>query len=169
MAGASRIYLDHNASTPLRAEVAEAMARVLRDVPGNPSSVHAEGAAARREVERARERVASLLGVAPDEILFTAGATEANNTALLGVLRERPQPGHVVTTAVEHPSVEAPLARLEAEGWKLSRVPVSPDGRVDPEAVVAALQPDTALVSVMWANNETGAGGLPLWGASLPR
>ncbi len=152
-----RIYLDHNATTPVREEVAEAMARVLRDVHGNPSSVHAEGAAARREVERARERVASLLGVSPDEILFTAGATEANNSALLGLLRARAVPGHVVTTAIEHPSVEAPLAVLEAAGWKLSRVPVGADGRVDPDEVCAALRPDTALVSVMWANNETGA------------
>jgi cysteine desulfurase len=151
-----RIYLDHNATTPLRDEVAEAMWRVLRDVHGNPSSAHAEGAAARAEVERARERVADLLGVEPGEILLTGGATEANNTALLGLLDGRPGPGHVVTSAVEHPSVEAPLALLEARGWRVTRVPVGPDGRLAAEAVAGALEPDTALISVIWANNETG-------------
>jgi cysteine desulfurase len=143
-------------AAPLRDEVVEAMRRVLRDVYGNPSSAHAEGAAARAEVERARERVASLLDAEPDEILLTGGATEANNTVILGVLRARPEPGHVVTSAIEHPSLEAPLAVLEAEGWRVTRVPVGPDGRVDPDAVVAALRPDTALVSVILANNETG-------------
>ncbi len=151
-----RIYLDHNATTPLRPEVVEAMTRVLRDVPGNPSSVHAEGAAARAEVERARERVASLLGVRPDDILLTGGATESNNTALLGLLRARPAPAHVVSTRIEHPSVEAPLEVLEAEGWRVTRLPVGRDGRVEAEAVAAALEPDTALVSVILANNETG-------------
>jgi cysteine desulfurase len=152
-----RIYLDHNATTPVRAEVADAMERVLREVHGNPSSVHAEGAAARAEVDRARERVASLLGVAAGEVLFTAGATEANNTALLGVLRSRAdRRRHVVTTTVEHPSVEAPLEVLEREGWGVTRVAVDAEGRVDADAVAAAMGDDTAMVSVIWANNETG-------------
>ena len=152
-----RIYLDHNATTPVREEVVEAMARAQREAWGNPSSPHAEGAAARAELERARERVASLLGAAPREVLFTASATEANNTALLGVLRARGgAPGHVVTSTIEHPSVEAPLVALEAEGWRVTRVGVDADGRVDPGAVADALAPDTALVSLIWANNETG-------------
>ncbi len=152
-----RIYLDHNATTPVREEVAEAMARVLRETWGNASSPHAEGAAARAELERARERVASLLGAAPREVIFTGSATEANNTALLGVLRARGgAPGHVVTSTIEHPSVEAPLVALEAEGWRVTRVGVDADGRVDPGAVADALAPDTALVSLIWANNETG-------------
>jgi cysteine desulfurase len=152
-----RIYLDHNATTPVRAEVVETMTRALRDGWGNPSSPHAEGAAARAEVERARERVASLLGAEPGDVLFTGGATEANNTALLGVLAARGgEPGHVVSTAIEHPSVEAALAHLEAEGWSVTRVGVDADGRVDAGEVLAALRPDTALVSVIWANNETG-------------
>ena len=152
-----RVYLDHNATTPVREEVAAAMARVLRERFGNPSSVHAEGAAARAEVEAARERVAQLLGCAPREVVFTSGATEANHTALFGVLAARGgAPGHVVASSVEHPSVEAPLAALETHGWRVTRLPVDADGRLEPEAVEAALRPDTALVSLIWANNETG-------------
>jgi cysteine desulfurase len=152
-----RIYLDHNATTPVRPEVADAMDGVLRETYGNPSSVHAEGAAAKVEIDRARERVASLLGVAAGEILFTGGATEANNTALLGVLRSRADRGRrVVTTSVEHPSVEAPLAVLEREGWHVTRVPVDEDGCVDPDEFGDAIADDTAMVTAIWANNETG-------------
>jgi len=152
-----RIYLDHNATTPVRPEVADVMHVVQREVYGNPSSVHAEGSAARSEVDAARRRVASLLGVAPEEVLFTGGATEANNTALLGLLRARPESGrHIVTTNVEHPSVEAPLAVLERAGWRVTRVPVDTLGRVAADDVIEAITPETALVSVIWANNETG-------------
>ena len=152
-----RIYLDHNATTPVRPEVADAMDGVQRETYGNPSSVHAEGAAAKAEIDRARERVASLLGVTAGEILFTGGATEANNTALLGVLRSRADRGRrVVTTSVEHPSVEAPLAVLEREGWHVTRVPVDEDGCVDPDEFGDAIADDTAMVTAIWANNETG-------------
>jgi cysteine desulfurase len=152
-----RIYLDHNATTPVRPEVADAMDAAQREVYGNPSSVHAEGAAARAEIVRARERVASLLGVVAGEVVFTGSATEANNTALLGVLRVRAGGRcHVVATSVEHPSVEAPLAVLEREGWRVTRVAVDAEGRVDADAIAAAITPDTALVTVIWANNETG-------------
>jgi cysteine desulfurase len=152
-----RVYLDHNATTPVRDEVAAAVGRVLRERWGNPSSVHAEGAAARAEVEAARERVAALLSCAPREVVFTSGATEANNTALFGVLAAREgAPGHVVSSSVEHPSVEAPLAALEARGWRVTRLPVDADGLIEPAAVEAALSADTALVSLIWANNETG-------------
>src|SRR4030095_14959017 len=99
-----RIYLDHNATTPVRDEVAAAMLRVLRDVPGNPSSVHAEGAAARAELDLARERTAELLEVAPTEIVFTAGATEANNTALAAVAARPDRRRHVGATAGGHPA-----------------------------------------------------------------
>jgi cysteine desulfurase len=152
-----RIYLDHNATTPVRREVAEAMAAALREGFGNPSSVHAEGAAARAAVERARESLAALVGCAPREVLFTAGATEANNTALgpwLGSLAGERR--HVVSSNVEHPSVEEPLAALERSGWRVTRVPVAADGLLDPDAVAAAIGPDTALVTLLWANNETG-------------
>jgi cysteine desulfurase len=150
-----RIYLDHNATTPLREEVAEAMARALRDRFGNPSSLHAEGAAARAALERARESVAALLGAEPDEVVFTSGASEANNAALAGALVGR-APGHLVASAIEHPSVEAPLAALEAAGWRVTRVAPGAGGRVEAGALEQALRPDTGLVSLIWANNETG-------------
>jgi len=153
-----RIYLDHNATTPLREEVLAAMTRALRDAFGNPSSVHADGARARREIERARERVAGLVGVRSGEIVFTSGATEANNLALQGIARAgRAHGRHLVASAIEHPSIEEPLEALRAEGWRVTRVPAGADGRVDPDAVDAALAPDTTLVSVQWANHETGA------------
>lgn len=149
-----RVYLDHNATTPLAGPVLEAVARALRDVFGNPSSPHAEGARARAALESARERVAALLGAEPDEVVFTAGATEANCTALFGLLA-RP-PGHVVSSAAEHASVLAPLAALEAAGWRVTRVPVDAEGRLDPAEVEAALAPGADLLSLLWANNETG-------------
>ncbi len=152
-----RIYLDHNATTPVRPEVAEAMERVLREVYGNPSSVHAEGARARRELWEARERCAALVGVHPEEVIFTAGATEANNLALFGTagLRDR-QGRHLVSTRTEHPSVEAPLARLEQLGFRVTRLAVDRRGLLDPAELEAVLGPETALVSILWANNETG-------------
>lgn len=152
-----RIYLDHNATTPVRDEVAEAVLRVLRDVLGNPSSAHAEGAAARAEVESARERVAALVAARPSEVVFTGGASESNNLAILGIARAANGSGrHLVTSAAEHPSVEEPLAALEIEGFRVTRVPVDADGLLDPDAVAAALTPETSLVSILWANNETG-------------
>jgi cysteine desulfurase len=152
-----RIYLDHNATTPVREEVADAMQPALRGCFGNPSSVHAEGAAARAEVERARERLAGLLGCEAREVLFTAGATEANNTALGPLLRAwAGDKRHVVSSNAEHPSVEEPLTALEREGWRVTRLPVDLDGLLDPEQLAGALAPDTGLVTLLWANNETG-------------
>lgn len=149
-----RIYLDHNATTPVREEVVDAMADILRSGFGNPSSVYQEGAAARARLEQARAQVASLLGAETSEIRFTSGATEANNTLLLGLL----EPGdHVVTTSVEHPSVLAPLEILESRGVAVTRVPPDADGCVAADAVLDAIGPATKLVSVIWANNETGA------------
>ncbi|MGE4650930.1 MAG: cysteine desulfurase family protein [Myxococcota bacterium] len=147
-----RIYLDHNATTPLHDEVVETMLRVLHDDYGNPSSVHAEGARARELVERAREQVASLLRAAPEEVVFTASATEANNTRLRAL-----RPGqHVVTTEIEHPSVEAPLSGLESLGVDVTRVQADSEGCVAAAAVADACRADTALIAVIWANNETG-------------
>jgi cysteine desulfurase len=148
-----RIYLDHNATTPVRDEVADAVLRALRERAGNPSSAHAEGAAARAEIERARERVAELVGASAADVVFTSGATESNNLVLHGVARRG---AHVVTSAAEHPSVEEPLAALEAGGLRVTRVPVDADGLLDPDAVAAAVAPDTVLVSILLANNETG-------------
>ncbi|MFP8879347.1 MAG: cysteine desulfurase family protein [Myxococcota bacterium] len=152
-----RVYLDHNATTPLRDEVIEAMTRVLRETFGNPSSVHEEGQAARREVDRAREAVAALLRVASGDVLFTGGATESNNTVLFGVLPALAgDKRHIVSSACEHPSVDVPLEILMRRGWRVTRVPVDSDGLLDPAEVAAAIEPDTALVTVIWANNETG-------------
>lgn len=151
-----RVYLDHNATTPTRPEVVDAMARSLRDGWGNPSSVHAEGAHAREAVEHARAQVAALLACTPADLVFTGGATEANNTALLGVLADEP-PGHVVSSRVEHPSVEASLVELERAGWSVSRVAVDDEGVARAEAVLDAIRDETRLVSLIWANNETGA------------
>lgn len=151
-----RIYLDHNATTPVRDEVIDAMLRVLRGGFGNPSSVHEEGSLARRAVELARERVAALLAARPDEIVFTASATEANNAALHGLLAAPQAPRRVVATAVEHPSVEEPLAALEAAGLQVTRLPVDAEGRVDPSRAAAALERGAAALAVILANNETG-------------
>jgi len=152
-----RVYLDHNATSPLREEVVEAMLRVLREVHGNPSSVHEEGRTARSTLERARESAASLVGVEAQAVLFTAGATEANNTLLLGLARARPGANrHIVSSSVEHPSVEAPLEILEREGWQVTRVGVDAEGLLDEAQYEAALADGAALVSILWANNETG-------------
>lgn len=152
------IYLDGASTTPLLPEVRRAMAPGLEGAFGNPSSPHAAGREARRIVEDARETVAAALGADPGGLVFTSGATESNHLAIEGAaeaLRERGD--HVVTSAIEHPSVLAACARLEARGLRVTRVPVGGSGRVDPEAVARAVTPRTILVSVMWVNNETGA------------
>jgi cysteine desulfurase len=152
---ARRIYLDHNATTPLREEVVEACTRAFASF-GNPSSLHAEGQAARAELERARARVASLLGSQPAEIVFTSGASESNNLALQGVLGAGPAHRQLVTTRTEHPSVLEPAESLERGGVKVTRLPVDHAGRLDPSAVDEAVESPATLVSVLWANNETG-------------
>ncbi len=151
------IYLDYNATTPVAPEVLDAMLPFLRDQFGNPSSTHLLGRRAAQAVAEARERVAVLIGAQPQEIVFTGCATESNNLALLGVARAMP-PGkrHLVVSAVEHPAVLAPARYLVEQGWDLSIVAVDSAGRVSPQAVAAALRDDTALVSVMHANNEVG-------------
>lgn len=153
-----RIYLDHNATTPVRDEVVEVMLGALRDAWGNPSSTHAEGAAARRLVDRARDEVAALLGVSPDEVFFTGGATESNNAVLQGVLRAAGPAGRALVSTAEHPSVLEPCERLEQElGTAVTRLPVDGDGRLDRDALAEALaRGDATLVSLIWANNETG-------------
>ncbi|QBS38001.1 cysteine desulfurase [Thermaerobacter sp. FW80] len=154
---AGRVYLDHAATTPLRPEVRQRMVEVLGEAWGNPSSLHAEGRAARAVVDQARIQVAELLGCRPREVVFTSGGTEADNLALKGVaLAHRDRGRHIVTTAVEHPAVLEACAALERQGFEVTRVPVDGDGRVDPERVLAALRPDTILVSVMLVNNEVG-------------
>jgi len=151
------IYLDYNATTPVAPEVADAIEPYLREHFGNPSSSHVYGRRAHEAVTRSRAAVALLIGALPDEIVFTGCATEANNLALLGVARALRERGrHIITSAVEHPSVAAPVAHLEAEGWEVTVLPVDVSGRVDPADLAAALCDDTVLVSVMHANNEVG-------------
>ncbi len=151
------VYLDYNATTPLAPEVLEAMLPYLAEHYGNPSSSHPYGGKAAQAVRAARASVARLIGAAAEEIVFTGSATEANNLALLGVARALiGEKRHIVVSAVEHPAVIEPALHLQSEGWELSVIPVDAYGRVDPARVADALRPDTALVSIMHANNEVG-------------
>jgi cysteine desulfurase len=151
------IYLDHNATTPPAPEVVEAMTRCLTRTWGNPSSLHACGQQARAARESARRALGALIHATPANILFTSGATEATSQLLLGPLfRPGQQPRHLVTSAIEHPCVLEPARILETLGWRVTRVGVDREGRVDPQDVAAAIGPDTALVSVMLVNNDTG-------------
>lgn len=150
------VYLDNAASTPLDERVLEAMLPLMRSGPGNPSSLHAFGVAATEAVEEAREAVAALIGATPHEIHFTSGGTESDSLALFGLARAQKDKCHVVVSTVEHAAVREAARRLEADGYEVSRVPVDEYGLVDPEEFAAALRPDTALATVMWANNEVG-------------
>jgi len=153
------IYLDAQATTPVDPRVLEVMMPYFTEKFGNAASrTHAYGWAASAAVDKAREGVARAVGAVPEDIVFTSGATESNNLALSGVMEEAAARGrdHVVTTAIEHPSVLDVCARLERVGLRVTRVPVEPDGIVDPERVAKALEERTALVSVMLANNEIG-------------
>ncbi len=154
----SPIYLDHNATTPIAPEVLDAMQPYLTESFGNPSSDHPLGREARRAVDVARDQVATLIGASPDEIVFTSGGTESNHLAIRGAAapasaRRR----RVVTTIVEHPATAGACALLEAQGWSVTRLPVSRDGIVDAIAAAEAIGDDVALVTVMLAQNETGA------------
>ncbi|MEM7307142.1 MAG: cysteine desulfurase family protein [Planctomycetota bacterium] len=151
------IYLDHNATTPLRPEVRELLGELAEEQLGNPSSLHASGRRARHRIDEARARTAHALGVGEDEILFTSGGTESNNLALAGVLGAAGAPAGLVTTAVEHSAVLAPARALEARGHRLRVVPVDAAGRVDAAEVARAAEDvEAALVSVQAANNEIG-------------
>lgn len=150
------IYLDYNATTPVAPEVTAAIRSWLETDFGNPSSSHVYGQQAHTAVAKARAEVATLIGAQSAEIVFTGNATEANNLALLGVARALPDKRHMIVSAVEHPAVMQPALHLRELGWDLTVVPVDGTGRVDAQAVAQRLRPDTALVSVMLANNEVG-------------
>ena len=150
------IYLDYNATTPVAPEVVEAMLPYLHEHWGNPSSSHAFGRRAHAAVDAARQQVAELIGCAADEIVFTSGGTEANNLALHGVTEAVVERRHVVTSAIEHPSVAAPCAGLERQGWRICRLEVDHDGRVILDQLTANIGAGTALVTIMHSNNETG-------------
>ncbi|TBF36996.1 aminotransferase class V-fold PLP-dependent enzyme [Rhizobium leguminosarum] len=151
------LYLDHNATTPIDPQVIEAMEPYIRDFFGNPSSVeHQHGHDAGRAIEAAREAVAKSVGARDGEIVFTGSATEANNIAILGVARANPEKRHLVTSVIEHPSVLEPMRALEREGYRVSYIGVDETGQVNIDELAASLTPETALVSIMAANNEVG-------------
>ncbi|MBI2383251.1 MAG: aminotransferase class V-fold PLP-dependent enzyme [Gammaproteobacteria bacterium] len=151
------IYLDYAASTPLDPRVLDAMLPFLREQHANPASDHAPGRQARAAVERARAQVAALVGAEPAEIVWTSGATESDNLAIKGALEFYKSRGrHVVTARTEHKAVLDACRHLETQGARVTYLKPQPDGRVAPEQVLAALEPDTVLVSLMWVNNETG-------------
>jgi cysteine desulfurase len=153
-----RIYLDNAATTPMDGRVFDAMQPYLRQSWGNPSSLHREGREARQAVDRARAQVAELLGAAPSEITFTSSGTEADALAIHGSLVAAGlRDSHVITSAIEHPAVLACCRRLEQEGATLTLLPVDGEGIVDPNSLRHALRPNTRLVSIMAANNVTGA------------
>jgi cysteine desulfurase len=148
-----RVYLDNNATTPLLPEVLEAMQPYFLGQFGNASSIHQQGQQARSAVERARENVAELIGAREAEIVFTSGGTEGDNLALFGLCK----PGdHLITSTIEHHAVLNSAQRLEKIGCEVTYLPVDAQGLVDPEAVKRALRPNTKLISIMLANNETG-------------
>ncbi len=150
-----RVYLDHNATTPLDPRVRELMLEVMAGC-GNPSSTHAFGRQARERVEAARDQVAGLVGARPAELVWTASGTEANNAVVFSCGRRARFQGHLVLSAFEHPSVEQAAAAAAAAGMEVTRVAPDGEGRVDPERMLAAVRDDTRLVCLMLANNELG-------------
>ena len=152
----TRIYLDYNASTPVAPAVLEAMMPYLTTRFGNPSSSHVFGVECRAAVELAREQVAALLGCEPPELIFTSGATESNNMVIKGYAKAAGKGSHFITSAIEHPAVLEPCRNLEKFRYQVTYLPVDRDGLVSPDVLAKALQDNTALVSVMHANNEVG-------------
>ena len=150
------IYLDHNASTPILPAVLDAMLPYLKDHFGNASSTHVYGTTMLAAVDQARSRVAGLIECAPDEVFFTSGGTEANNLAIRGVAAAISERRQIVTSIIEHPATQGPCALLERHGYAVFRAPVDGTGRVKPDAIRAALNEDTVLVTIMHANSETG-------------
>lgn len=150
------IYFDHNATTPVLPEVFEAMRPYFCDEWGNPSSAYRFGSKLKTLIGAAREQVADLIGALPEEILFTSCATESNNAAILAVLKSNPAKRHIVTSAVEHSSVLNHCQALEKEGYRVTCMPVKPDGLLNIAELEKAVTDQTAVVSLMWANNETG-------------
>lgn len=152
-----RIYLDNNATTPVRPEVLEAMLPFFKEQFGNPSSVHWAGRAVAGAVEKAREQVAKLINASPAEIVFVSCGSEADNFAIKGTVDAlRDKGNHIITTAVEHPAVLEVCRFLEKRGCEVTYLPVDKDGMLDLVALEKAIRPETILISAMWANNETG-------------
>jgi cysteine desulfurase NifS len=152
----SIIYFDNNATTRVAPEVMDAMIPFLRDFWGNPSSVYGFGKQVGKHVEKARQQVAALINAEPKEIVFTSCGTESNNSAIHSALTTQPTKRHVVTTAVEHSANIKFCAALKKQGYDITLLPVEPDGSIDIHLLEKSIRKDTAIVSVMWANNETG-------------
>ncbi len=151
------IYLDNNATTAVAPEVVEAMLPFWTEQYGNPSSIYRFGGDITKHVEHARDQVANMLGAQPEEIIFTAGGTEGDNASIFGVLDAiDPARRHVITTQVEHPAVQTVCRYLKNKGYRLTELHVDKNGALDLEQLQEELTPETALVSIMWANNETG-------------
>ena len=153
------IYMDNNATTRIAPEVIDAMMPFLNDCYGNPSSMHTFGGQVGRAIEEARAKIADLIGADPDEIVFTSCGTESDSTAILSALQTFPEQRHVVTTRVEHPAVKnlcESLTQLTGHKHRITRLMVEADGTLDLASYREALSEDTAIISVMWANNETG-------------
>lgn len=150
------VYVDNNATTRVDAKVLEELLPCYTENYGNPSSMHHKGAESGNALKLARERVAKILNAEAGEILFTSCGTESNNSAIRAALKLHPDKKHIVTTMVEHPAVKSLCESLDKEGYRTTYIPVDSKGRLNMQAFVASLTPDTAIVSVMWANNETG-------------
>jgi len=150
------LYFDHNATTPLADEVRKAMETCMANNFGNASSLHTHGRTSRGIIDGARKSVATLLGCDTDQIIFTSGGTEANNTVIKGVFQSAGK-GHIITSLIEHESILGACSQIEKRGASITRLRAGPDGRIDPDDVKKSIRPDTILISIMHANNETGA------------
>jgi cysteine desulfurase len=150
------IYLDNNATTQVAPEVVETILPYFNEFYGNPSSAHSFGGQVAEKVTQAREQVAALLGARPGEIIFTSGGTESDNAAVRSALAAYPENRHIVTSPVEHPAIRSLCQHLAKQGYRVTEVPVNGHGELDMEVYARSLTPDTAIVSLMWANNETG-------------
>ncbi|MBA4419057.1 MAG: cysteine desulfurase NifS [Syntrophus sp. (in: bacteria)] len=151
------VYLDNNATTRVAPEVLEEMLPFFSDLYGNPSSMHSFGGQVARHINEARARVAALIGAEPDEIIFTSCGTESDNTAVLSALAVNPEKRHIVTSRVEHPAVKVLCENLVEKGYRVTALGVDSSGNIDMDEYERSLTLDTAVVSLMWANNETGA------------
>ncbi len=150
------IYFDNNATTRVSPEVKEAMDLFLTELYGNPSSIHQFGGQVKKHLEEARAKVASLLGCQPEEIIFTSCGTESDSTAIYSALNAYPEKKHIITTTVEHPAIYNLCRYLERQGYRVTYLSVDEEGQLDLDELEKAISPETAIVSIMWANNETG-------------
>jgi cysteine desulfurase len=150
------VYLDNNATTQVAEEVLEVMLPYFRDLYGNPSSMHSFGGQVGQKIRTAREQVAALIGASPEEIIFTSCGTESDNAAIHSALMTRPDKKHIIISRVEHPAIRALGAHLATQGYRVTELPVDKNGVLDLENLDKSMTPDTAVVSLMWGNNETG-------------